>query len=195
MKKHLNKCPRWLDKANCWETRYPMGERLFMKVRINQDKTMSEIEVIVNCPTVDARVRNLLDALRQCAVSLTGMAEDMTVCVPLHTILYIESINRKTFFYDENRVFRCKDSLTALESLLEQYRFLRISKSCIVNIAQVASTYRCDNHRLGLLLRNGERLVAGRVYAAKVRERIQAFGLSLSGTGQMLEYPRKERDA
>lgn len=172
-----------------------MGERLFMKIRINQDKTMSEIEVIVNCPTVDARVRNLLDALRQCAVSLTGMAEDMTVCVPLHTILYIESINRKTFFYNENRVFRCKDSLTALESLLEQYHFLRISKSCIVNIAQVASTYRCDNHRLGLLLRNGERLVAGRVYAAKVRERIQVFGLSLSGTGQMLEYPRKERDA
>ena len=172
-----------------------MGERLFMKIRINQDKTMSEIEVIVNCPTVDARVRNLLDALRQCAVSLTGMAEDMTVCVPLHTILYIESINRKTFFYDENRVFRCKDSLIALESLLEQYRFLRISKSCIVNIAQVASTSRCDNHRLGLLLRNGERLVAGRVYAAKVRERIQQFGLSLSGTGQMLEYPRKERDA
>ena len=172
-----------------------MGERLFMKIRINQDKTMSEIEVIVNCPTVDARVRNLLDALRQCAVSLTGVAEDMTVCVPLHTILYIESINRKTFFYDENRVFRCKDSLTALESLLEQYRFLRISKSCIVNIAQVASTYRCDNHRLGLLLRNGERLVAGRVYAAKVRERIQVFGLSLSGTGQMMEYPRKERDA
>ena len=166
-----------------------MRERLFMKIRINQDKTMSEIEVIVNCPTVDARVRNLLDALRQCA------AEDMTVCVPLHTILYIESINRKTFFYDENRVFRCKDSLTALESLLEQYRFLRISKSCIVNIAQVASTYRCDNHRLGLLLRNGERLVAGRVYAAKVRERIQVFGLSLSGMGQMLEYPRKERDA
>ena len=172
-----------------------MGERLFMKVRINQDKTMSEIEVIVSCPTVDARVRNLLDALRQCAVSLTGMAEDMTVRVPLHTILYIESINLKTFFYDENRVFRCKDSLTALESLLEQYHFLRISKSCIVNIAQVASTYRCDNHRLGLLLRNGERLVAGRVYAAKVRERIQVFGLSLSGTGQMLEYPRKERDA
>ena len=172
-----------------------MGERLFMKIRINQDKTMSEIEVIVNCPTVDARVSYLLDALRQCAVSLTGMAEDMTVCVPLHTILYIESINRKTFFYDENRVFRCKDSLTALEPLLEQYRFLRISKSCIVNIAQVASTYRCDNHRLGLLLRNGERLVAGRVYAAKVRERIQVFGLSLSGTGQMLEYPRKERDA
>ena len=172
-----------------------MRERLFMKIRINQDKTMSEIEVIVNCPTVDARVRNLLDALRQCAVSLMGMAEDMTVCVPLHTILYIESINRKTFFYDENRVFRCKDSLTALESLLEQYRFLRISKSCIVNIAQVASTYRCDNHRLGLLLRNGERLVAGRVYAAKVRERIQVFGLSLSGMGQMLEYPRKERDA
>ena len=172
-----------------------MGERLFMKIRINQDKTMSEIEVIVNCPTVDARVRNLLDALRQCAVSLTGMAEDMTVCVPLHTILYIESINRKTFFYDENRVFRCKDSLTALESLLEQYSFLRISNSCIVNIAQVASTYRCDNHRLGLLLRNGERLVAGRVYAAKVRERIQVFGLSLSGTGQMLEYPRKEQDA
>ena len=168
---------------------------MFMKIRINQDKTMSEIEVIVNCPTVDARVRNLLDALRQCAVSLTGMAEDRTVCVPLHAILYIESINRKTFFYDENRVFRCKDSLTALESLLEQYRFLRISKSCIVNIAQVASTYRCDNHRLGLLLRNGERLVAGRVYAAKVRERIQVFGLSLSGTGQMLEYPRKERDA
>lgn len=88
-----------------------------------------------------------------------------------------------------------QDSLTALEALLEQYRFIRISKSCIVNIAQVASTYRCDNHRLGILLRNGERLVAGRVYAAKVRESIRQFGLSLSGTGQMLEYPRQERNA
>ena len=48
---------------------------------------------------------------------------------------------------------------------------------------------------VGILLRNGERLVAGRVYAAKVRESIRQFGLSLSGTGQMLEYPRQERNA
>ena len=41
-----------------------MGERLFMKIRINQDKTMSEIEVIVNCPTVDARVRTLCGSVR-----------------------------------------------------------------------------------------------------------------------------------
>ncbi|MDY3014801.1 MAG: LytTR family DNA-binding domain-containing protein [Evtepia sp.] len=155
---------------------------------------MSEIEIIVNCPTVDTHVRNLLDVLQQCAVSLPGMVDDMSVCVPLYAILYIESIDRKIFFYDESRVFQRKDSLAALESLLEQYRFLRISKNCIVNIFQITATYRCDNHRLGILLRNGERLVAGRVYTSKVRKSIQQLGMSLSGTAQMLEHSWQERD-
>ncbi len=151
-----------------------------MKLKINQDKAISEAEIIINCPTIDLRVRNLIDYIRQCSASLPGTVDDMTFRAPLDTILYIESIDRKTFFYDTQRVFRCNASLSALEARLEHYLFTRISKNCIVNITQISSTYRCDNHKLGLLLNNGERLIAGRTYAEEVQNKVKRFRMTLS---------------
>ena len=103
----------------------------------------------------------------------------MNVSVPLDTILYIESIDRKTFFYDKRRVFEGKETLSSLENKLDNSLFVRISKSCIVNIAFIASSYPMDNHRIGLVLKDGERLVVGRTYAEKLESRLSAFNLNL----------------
>ena len=129
-----------------------------MKLTINQNKALSDLEITINCPAIDRKVRNLIDYIRQYSSSLSGIIDGMTIPVPLDTILYVESVDRKTFFYDKRRVFRARESLTELEALLENNLFERISKNCIVNIAQIASTYALDNHRVGIVLKINERL-------------------------------------
>lgn len=150
-----------------------------MKLIINQNEAIDDMEITISCPTIDQRVKNLIDYIRQCSVSISGVIDGMTVSVPLYTILYIESIDRKTFFYDKRRVFQSKESLSSLESKLDNSLFIRISKNCIVNIAFVSSTYPLENHKIGLLLKDGERLVAGRTYAEKLESRLNSYSLSL----------------
>lgn len=150
-----------------------------MKLIINQNQAINELEITISCPAIDRRVKNLIDYIRQYSTSIPGVIDGMNVSVPLDTILYIESIDRKTFFYDKRRVFEGKETLSSLENKLDNSLFVRISKSCIVNIAFIASSYPMDNHRIGLVLKDGERLVVGRTYAEKLESRLSAFNLNL----------------
>lgn len=150
-----------------------------MKLIINQNEAINDMEITINCSKIDQRVKNLIDYIRQCSTSLMGLIDGMTVSVPLDTILYIESIDRKTFFYDKRRVFQGKESLSFLENKLDNSLFIRISKNCIVNIAFISSTYPLENHKLGLLLKDGERLVVGRTYTEKLESRLNSYHLSL----------------
>lgn len=70
--------------------------------------------------------------------------------------------------------------MVELETKLENSLFTRISKNCIVNIAQIESFYKGDNHKMGLILKNGERLVAGRTYAERLQAKIRRFSVDLA---------------
>lgn len=153
-----------------------------MKLIINQNKEIPELEIMISCPTIDRRVRNLIDYIRQYSASLPGTIENMSFCVPLNTILYIESVDRKVFFYDNRSVYRSNMSLAELETKLENSLFVRISRSCIVNVAHIASTYNCENHRTGVLLSDGERLIAGRTYAKVLHARLNSFHMNMDDT-------------
>ena len=49
-------------------------------------------------------------------------------------IYYIESVDKKTFVYLENGVYRTDFRLYQLKNKLQTYGFVQISKSCILNI-------------------------------------------------------------
>ena len=150
-----------------------------MKLVINQDKGKNDMEIVINCPTIDKRVRNLIDYIRQYTMSIVGVIDGTFVSVPLETILYFESVDRKTFFYDKCRVFQGRESLVSLENKLDNSLFVRISKSCIVNIAMLSATFPLDNHKLGITLKTGERLVVGRVYVENLEARLNSYHLTL----------------
>ena len=158
-----------------------------MKLIINQNKAIDDLEITISCPEIDRRVKNLIDYIRQYSTSISGVIDGMTVSVPLDTILYIESIDRKTFFYDKRRVFEGKETLSALENKLDNSLFVRISKSCIVNIAFIASSYPMENHRIGLVLKDGERLVVGRTYAEKLESRLGSYNLNIENETEKKE--------
>lgn len=146
-----------------------------MKITINQNPAIKEPEVIINCREMNARIRNLADSIRQYSMTLPGEIEGIAYYVPLETVVYIESANKQTFFYDCSRVFRSRNTLSELEGRLGNVHFVRISKYCIVNLAKIQGIRSCGNHRLELTLANGERLLTGRVYQKKFLQRLDCF--------------------
>ena len=133
-----------------------------MRVSINQNSNIKETEIIINCTKVDARVRNLANYIRQYSTSLEGTIEDSTYYVPLDSVLYIDSVDKKTFFYDRYRIFSSPYTLSELEEKLENALFVRISKNCLVNLAYISSTSPYENHRMQAVMSNGEHLIVAR---------------------------------
>lgn len=146
-----------------------------MKITINQNPAIKEAEVIINCQEINARIRNLADSIRQYSMTLAGEIAGIIYYVPLETVIYIESVNKHTFFYDRSRVFRSRDTLSKLEDCLGNIWFVRISKCCIVNLAKIRGVHSYGNHRLELIMANGDRLLTGRVYQKKIMQSLDIF--------------------
>lgn len=142
-----------------------------MKLVINENPDMKETEIVIRCAEADDRIRRLTDYIQQFSEVLKGRIEQTYFFVPLDTILYIDSVDKKTFFYDRHRIYACGDSLETLEKKLGKYSFVRISKNCIVNLLYVQGFEPCENHRLKLTIDSGECLIAARTYKNQFKEK------------------------
>ncbi|MDO5425519.1 MAG: ABC transporter substrate-binding protein [Eubacteriales bacterium] len=150
-----------------------------MKVTINQNSHIKETEIIINCTSLDGRIRNLASFIQQYSTSLEGRIDEEIYYVPLDSILYLDCADKKTFFYDCHRVFWCRYTLAELEEKLGNALFVRISKNCIVNIAFISRICPYENHRLKVIMKNGEHLIAARFYKDALKERLQDFNADI----------------
>jgi DNA-binding LytR/AlgR family response regulator len=85
-------------------------------------------------------------------------------------IYYIESVDKKTFVYLENAVYRTDFRLYQLKSKLQTYGFVQISKSCILNINVLDSIRPLFNSRMEAALKNGEKVNINRNYLNGVKK-------------------------
>ena len=145
-----------------------------MKLTIQQDINIPENEIIVRCAHMDPGLQRLVDYIRQFSFSLEGVKEGQIFQVPLEKILYIDAVERNTFLYDEETAYESKMTLTALEELLKNTSFVRISKNCILNTAFLKCVEPYPNHRLKAILKNGENLIIARNYISVVREKLSS---------------------
>jgi len=68
--------------------------------------------------------------------------------------------------------FLYRSALAAVASRLDPFRFVRIHRSSIVNLKSIALLERQSHGDLGVLLRDGTRLVMSRTYRAEVEARL-----------------------
>ena len=159
-----------------------------MRVTINQNVNIKETEIIINCTTVDTRIRNLSNYLRQYSSTLEGSIESETYYIPLDSVLYIDSVDKRTFFYDQYRIFSSQYSLTELEQKLENTLFVRISKNCLVNLAFIRSTSPYENHRIRIVMTNGENLIVSRSCRDLLNQRLRDYH------AEMFHIPGMQQD-
>ena len=84
-----------------------------MKIRINDRPDIQEIEVIINCVADDPLVNKIISALNTVDAKLLCRRQGETFQLGLADILYIESVDRKTFLYTEEQVYETDRRLLA----------------------------------------------------------------------------------
>lgn len=144
------------------------GEK--MKIKTEQDLSCNEIEVIIKYPQKDKQVNRIIDFLQSFDMQIKCAGDNTEQMINILDIYYIESVDKKTFVYLENTVYRTDFRLYQLKDKLRAYGFVQISKSCILNINTLESIRPLFNSRMEATLKNGEKVNINRNYLNGVKK-------------------------
>lgn len=143
-----------------------------MKIQINQDSSISETEITVNCKRIDGSIEKMISMLRMLDFKLTGVKEKQTFVLDTKKVLYIESVDKKTFLYTTEEVYESTLKLYELEEQLSAIDFLRANKACIINFNQIRALKADLDGKLLITMNNNERLFVSRQYAPGFKEKL-----------------------
>lgn len=147
-----------------------------MKIRINDRPDIQEIEVIINCVADDPLVNKIISALNTVDAKLLCRRQGETFQLGLADILYIESVDRKTFLYTEEQVYETDRRLYELEDYLKDHSFFRTSKTTIINLRRTKSIRPEIGARLLLTMDNQEKIIVSRQYAGSIKHALGVKG-------------------
>ena len=136
-----------------------------MKVAINIQADIQEIEVIINCMAEDENVQRIVSALDSLNTKLCCRRQGELFQIAL----YIESVDRKTFIYTEQQIYETDKRLYELENHLKNRSFFRASKAVIINLKRTKSIRPEIGARLLLTMDNGEKVIVSRQYSSNIK--------------------------
>jgi len=142
-----------------------------LKLTIEQSPDIIDDEIIIRCNTVSDRLKTLIEDIRLYTFSIVGIKDGRSYSVGLEDIFYIESVDEHIFIYRQNDVLECRLKLYELEEKLNGTNFLRISKSCILNLNHLESVSPQFDGRFEALLKNGEMVIINRHYVKAFKEK------------------------
>ena len=144
-----------------------------MKIKTEQDSSCKEIEVIIKYPQKDKQVDRIIDFLQSFDMQIKCVGNNAGQMINILDIYYIESVDKKTFVYLENAVYRTDFRLYQLKDKLKSYGFVQISKSCILNINTLERIRPLFNSRMEATLKNGEKVNINRNYLNGVKNALE----------------------
>ena len=143
-----------------------------MKYRLERTEK-GENEVIIRCTQMTQEIEQLLLFLQSPPKKLVGSRDGTQVVIELAEILYIESVDGKTFVCTAGDVLQAEHTLIQLEQMLNTVNFFRCSKSMILNIDKVAALKSLASNRIDATMKNGEHILISRTYASDFRRRLK----------------------
>lgn len=103
---------------------------------------------------------------------LTGKINEDFVPVAIEEISYIESLQKKTWFYREKEQFKTNVTLKELQTKLPNF-FIRIHRSYIINIRQIKAVSKDLSSNYIVRLKNDVALPISQSYLNSFREALQ----------------------
>ena len=142
-----------------------------MKVTITKD-IESGTAVEIHCREVTSETERLERYISRFDERLQATSEGNTYNVQIDEILYIESVDKKTFLYTTGHVLQTEKRLYELEELLDEKTFFRASKSVIVNLNKITRLKPEVTRNILATLTNGEVIVISRRNVKALKELI-----------------------
>ena len=143
-----------------------------MKIVINETKDIEDIEIVIDCKTIDENVSRIISKLKALEEKITGNKDGKIFILDTNDIFYFESVDKKTFVYMDKEVFETHLRLYELEDKLRNTDFFRASKSTIINLRKVKNIVPMFGGRIEVLLDNKEKLVISRQYVSVLKNKL-----------------------
>ena len=143
-----------------------------MKISININENSTDTEIVINCNALTPETERIIAALRMLDSQMTVTKDGEVYILDVAKIVYVESVDRKTFVYTQGDCFESRLKLYEMEQQLCQSGFLRISKSCLVHLKYIRSLRAELDRKLRLTLDNGEQIIVSRQYADDLKQRL-----------------------
>lgn len=143
-----------------------------MKITINENSSLTDTEIIINCKNADENILKMIASLRVYEHKLTGTKDNKTFIIDANEVLYCDTVDKKTFIYTQNEVFETGLKLYELEEKLSSNDFFRASKSTVINLAKIKSLMPDFGGRLSVTLENGEKLNISRQYVPYIKQKL-----------------------
>ena len=141
----------------------------------NAEKT----KVTIEYKEKDEQVNKLIDFvehLEEVENCFTASADGRIYNISINDILYIETVDRKTFGYTVNEVYELGFKLYEIEARYKLMDYMRISKSCIVNLKKIHSLKPDFGGKILATMENNEKLYISRQYASVLKEKLGLGG-------------------
>jgi len=135
---------------------------------------IGEDELILRYIDTNPDVESVIQYMSNRQKRLTGKVDNETVMFDPVELLYVETVDDKTFAYTKDRVIKLDLSLLRLEEILNDAKYFRCSKSMIVNISKVERLRSLPSNRIDAVMANGEHIIISRTYASDFRRLIRS---------------------
>ncbi len=136
------------------------------------DKSKPEL-IEIQCHIVTDEVQEIVAFVKSRQGQLSCVADEKMYEVAVSDIFYIETVDNKSFVYTQGNVYETKQKLYELEEMLKEKRFLRISKSMLLNLMKVSSIKPALNSRFTAELMTGEQVVISRKYVSDLKKALK----------------------
>ena len=144
-----------------------------MILKQEQINTLNEPEVVVRYKDVTTEVEQVIAYVKGVNINISCKKDGEEIFVNANDIYYIESVDKRCFVYCERDVFQTEYKLYELEERLESCSFIRVNKSCVLNLSVLSGIKPLINSRLEANLINGEKIYVSRKYLTGMKERLK----------------------
>lgn len=145
-----------------------------MKVSLNIDSDFKEAKVTIESPELDHSVQEILDFIKGRDVEfLIGKNEDMQHILKPNDIHYFHTESESVVAVTSTGSYKLKEKLYELEEILPSNKFIRLSKSVIVNLHELSRFEASFNGTLCVYFKSGAKEYVSRTYVNSVKEALK----------------------
>lgn len=150
-----------------------------MEIKLIENKELMDTKVTIECRETDEkifRMINLIKSIDNGNKHIVGICDTETYCIKPNDVFYFESVERKTFCYTEKSVYETELRLYETLDGFVDADFMRISKSCVVNLNRIKSIRPDFGGKILATMQNGERVYVSRQYASELKIKLGIGG-------------------
>lgn len=141
-----------------------------MKLEVRKIPESEPETVEIRYHWVTDEIQEIVSFVKSRQGQLSATRDGKRFEVPVMDLFYAESVDDRVFLYTASDSYEIRMKLYELEDLLKNKRFLRISKSMLVNLMKISSVRPALNGRFSAILKNGEEVIISRKYVPALKQ-------------------------